>query len=158
MGKQKKAKAHPGSITQNKKARFDYHIEDRLEAGLSLMGWEVKSLREGRVNLSDSYVVIHQGEAFLHGCHISPLTTASTHVDAPPLRPRKLLMHRRELNVFIGKVERKGYTIVALGMYWSKGKVKLEIALGKGKKEFDKRATEKERDWNREKSRVLRDR
>lgn len=154
--KQKTPGAGNSTIALNKKAKFDYHISDRLEAGLSLMGWEVKSLRAGKCQLTESYVFVRNGECFLFGCHISPLTSASTHVETDPLRSRKLLLHRRELNTLIGQVERKGFTLIPMAMYWKKGKAKLEIGLGKGKKEFDKRATEKDRDWKRDKARLMR--
>ena len=144
------------ATAKKKKARHDYFIEDDYEAGLALQGWEVKSLRDHRLQLSESYVLINKGEAFLHGAHISPLKTASTHITPNPTRTRKLLLHRNELDKLIGAVERKGYTLVPLAMYWSHGLAKLKIGLGKGKKDFDKRATEKERDWNREKQRLLR--
>ncbi len=157
MGKQKKAGKTPSStIALNKKARHEYAIEDRFEAGLSLQGWEVKSLRAGRVQLSDSYVLLRDGEAYLFGCHITPLLSASTHINPDPLRNRKLLLHRSELSKLIGAVERRGYALVPLALYWKKSRVKCEIALAKGKKEYDKRATEKARDWAREKQRVLR--
>ena len=144
------------TIALNKRARFDYHIEERLEAGLSLEGWEVKSLRESRVQFADSYVLLKDNEAFLFGCRIDPLPTASTHITPDPTRTRKLLLHRRELDKLIGAVERKGYTLVPMALYWKRGRVKLEIALAKGKQSHDKRATEKNRDWQREKQRILR--
>jgi SsrA-binding protein len=155
-----KQKSKPGSstIALNKKARHEYFIEDRLEAGLALQGWEVKSLREGRVQLTDSYITIRNGEAWLLGLHISPLLSASTHVTPDPTRTRKLLLHRRELDRLIGAVERKGYTLVPLALYWKQGRAKLEIALARGKHAHDKRATEKSRDWEREKQRLLRGR
>lgn len=155
-----KQKPKPGAstIALNKKARHEYFIEDRLEAGLALMGWEVKSLREGRVQLTDSYITIRNGEAWLLGLHISPLLSASTHVTPDPTRTRKLLLHRRELDRLIGAVERKGYTLIPLALYWKKGRAKLEIALARGKHAHDKRATEKNRDWEREKQRLLRSR
>lgn len=157
MAKKKKQTSNPGStIALNKKAKHDFAIESRYEAGLSLQGWEVKSLRDGRVQLRDSYVYLKDGEAWLFGCHITPLLSASTHIKPETLRNRKLLLHREELNKLIGHVERKGYTLVPLALYWKKGKVKLEIGLGKGKKEFDKRATIKERDWQRDKQRMMR--
>ena len=158
MGKTKKKKGDKSSssrIATNKRARFDYSIEDTYECGLSLLGWEVKSLRAGRVQLAESYVLIRNGEAFLFGCHMTPLVSASTHVVADPLRSRKILMHRQELNKLIGQVERKGYTLVPLNLYWKKARVKLEIGLAKGKKVHDKRATEKARDWAREKQRIM---
>ncbi len=159
MAKKKSGSKGPSStIALNKKARHDYFIEERFEAGLSLQGWEVKSLREGRVQLAESYILIKNGEAWLLGCHISPLVTASTHINPDPTRTRKLLLHRRELDKLIGAVERKGYTLVPLALYWKKGRAKLEVALARGKQSHDKRATEKSRDWEREKSRILRHR
>jgi len=154
----KKKKSAGNTIAQNKRARHDYLIEDEYEAGIALEGWEVKSLRDNRLQLAESYVLIQNGEAFLFGAHISPLNTASTHINPNPTRSRKLLLHRNELDKLIGAVERKGYTLVPLAMYWAHGLAKLKIGLGKGKKSHDKRATEKERDWNREKQRLLRTR
>lgn len=144
------------SIARNKKAFHDYFIEQRWEAGLALQGWEVKSLRAGRAQLKEAYVIVRDGEAYLFGCHISPLPAASTHVHADPTRTRKLLLHREELNRLIGAVERRGYTLAPLALYWKRGKAKLEIGLARGKKDFDKRAAEKERDWDREKQRLMR--
>lgn len=160
MAKQKPDKTGAGgsTIALNKKARHDFFIEDRLEAGIALQGWEVKSLRAGRIQLKESYVLVKDGEAWLFGMHISPLNTASTHIKPDPVRTRKLLLHRRELDRLIGAVERKGYTLVPLAMYWKHGLAKLEIGLAKGKKQHDKRATEKDRDWKREKSRLLKTR
>ncbi len=155
MAKQK-SKTPAGTIALNKKARHEYFIEDRFEAGLALEGWEVKSLREGRAQLTDSYIVIKNNEAWLLGFHISPLLSASTHVTPDPTRTRKLLLHRNELDRLIGAVERKGYTLVPLALYWKKGRAKLEIALARGKHAHDKRASEKSRDWQREKQRLLR--
>jgi SsrA-binding protein len=155
MAKQK-PKTSSSTIALNKKARHDYFIEDSLEAGLALQGWEVKSLREGRVQLTESYIVIKNNEAWLFGFHISPLLSASSHVVPDPTRTRKLLLHRRELDRLIGAVERKGYTLVPTALYWKRGKAKLEIALARGKHAHDKRATEKDRDWQREKQRMLR--
>ena len=157
MAKKSKKQGSSGdsTIALNKKARHDYFIEERYEAGIALEGWEVKSLREGRVQLKESYVVIKDAEAFLLGAHISPLATASTHIHPNPTRTRKLLMHRRELNKLIGLVERKGFTLVPTAMYWKRGRAKLEIGLAKGKKQHDKRTTEKERDWKRDKQRIL---
>lgn len=149
--------AHSGTIALNRRARYDYFIEERYEAGLSLLGWEVKALRAGRLQLGEGYVHIKNEEAFLVGAHISPLNSASTHVIADPTRIRKLLLKRREIDRLIGAVDRKGYTIVPTAMYWKDGRAKLEIGLAKGKAEHDKRATEKDRDWQREKSRTLRD-
>ena len=155
----KKAKKKPGSggstIALNKKAKHEYFIEERYEAGISLEGWEVKSLRAGRLQLNESYVTIKESEAFLFGAHITPLPTASTHIHPDPVRTRKLLLHRRELDKLIGMVERKGYTLVPLAMYWKKGMAKLETGLAKGKKQHDKRATEKDRDWQRDKERMF---
>lgn len=152
----KKKESGPASIAQNKKARFDYFIEERVEAGLALQGWEVKSMRAGKAQLTDSFVIFRDGEAYLLGSHVSPLNTVSTHVIAEPKRTRKLLMHRREIDRLIGLVERKGYTLIALELYWSKNKVKVKVGLAKGKKQHDKRDTEKDRDWQRDKSRALR--
>jgi len=143
------------TIARNKKARHEFFVEEEFEAGLSLQGWEVKSLRDGRAQLTESYVHIRDGEAWLLGAHIAPLTTASTHVHADPTRTRKLLLHRRELDRMIGAVERKGYTLVPLNLHWSKGRAKLDIGLAKGKKQHDKRATEKDRDWKRQQARIL---
>ena len=143
------------TIAQNKKATHDFFIEQRLEAGLVLQGWEVKSLRAGRIQLVDSYVFIKGGEAWLIGTQIPPLLSASTHVQPDPTRTRKLLLQRKELNKLIGLVQRDGYTLVPLSLYWQRGNVKLEIGLAKGKKQHDKRATEKERDWQRDKQRLL---
>ena len=151
-----KPKKNDNRIAQNKKAFHDYFIEDRFEAGIALQGWEVKSLRDGRLQLRDSHVWVKNGEAFLLGAHISPLITASSHVKTDPTRTRKLLLHRRELDKLIGAVERKGYTIVPLSMYWSRGKAKVEIGLAKGKQKHDKRAAVKDRDWDRQKQRILR--
>jgi SsrA-binding protein len=148
---------HTGStIALNKKASHDYQIEQRYEAGLALEGWEVKSLRAGRVQLKESYVKILRAEAFLLGAHVSPLPTASTHVSPDPVRTRKLLLQRSEINRLIGLTERAGYTLVPTALYWKRGRAKLEIGLAKGKKLHDKRATEKDRDWQREKERLFR--
>ncbi len=143
------------TIAQNRKARFDYHLEETFEAGLSLQGWEVKSLRAGRCNLSESYVLLKDGEAWLFGCHIEALPTVSTHINPDPLRSRKLLLHKRELAQIFRGVQREGYTCVPVTMYWSQGYAKLKIALAKGKQKHDKRATEKDRDWQRQKQRIL---
>ena len=152
----KKSPSSGGStIALNKKSGHDYFIEQRIEAGLVLEGWEVKSLRAGRVQLKESYVAVEHGEAFLRGCHISPLNTASTHINPNPTRGRKLLLNRRELDRLIGQVERAGYTLVPTAMYWSKGRAKLEIGLAKGKKQHDKRATEKDKDWKRDQQRLM---
>lgn len=146
------------TIALNKKARHDFFIEASYEAGIALEGWEVKSLRDGRAQISESYVTIKQGEAFLFGAHITPLPTASTHIEPDPMRTRKLLMRRRELDKLIGLVERSGYTLIPLALYWKKGRAKVEIGLAKGKKQHDKRAGEKERDWKREQERLLKKR
>lgn len=155
MSKPKNKKSSGNTIALNKRARHDYFIEAEYEAGLALQGWEVKSLRDHRLQLTESYVLVKNGEAFLFGAHISPLKTASTHINPEPTRTRKLLLHRAELSKLIGAVERKGYTLVPLSMYWAHGLAKLKVGLGKGKKAYDKRATEKERDWSREKQRLL---
>ena len=152
----KKKESGGASIAQNKKARFDYFIEDRIEAGLALQGWEVKSMRAGKAQLTDAFVIFRDGEAWLLGSHVTPLNTASTHVVAEPKRTRKLLMNRREIDRLIGLVERKGYTLIALELYWSKNRVKVAVGLAKGKKQHDKRDAEKDRDWQRDKSRALR--
>jgi SsrA-binding protein len=151
----KKSKTASNTICLNKKANYDFFFLERYEAGLVLEGWEVKSLRAGKAQLRDSYVIIKDGEAFLLGSLITPLTTASTHVNPEQQRTRKLLLHREELNKLIGGVERKGQTVVPISMYWIRGKAKLQVALAKGKKEFDKRDTEKNRDWQREKERLF---
>ncbi|HLF30568.1 MAG TPA: SsrA-binding protein SmpB [Xanthomonadales bacterium] len=143
------------TIALNKRARFEYFIEERFEAGIALEGWEVKSLREGRIQFADCYVLLKNQEAFLFGAQIQPLPTASTHKVQDPTRTRKLLLHRRQLDELIGAVERKGYTLIPTAMYWSRGKVKVEIGLAKGKKQHDKRKAEKERDWDREKGRIM---
>jgi SsrA-binding protein len=146
------------SIVENRKAFHDYFIEERFEAGLALEGWEVKAVRAGRAHLAEAYVVVKSGELVLLGAHITPLTTASTHVHADPTRTRKLLMHREEINRLVGKVERAGYTLTPLNLHFKNGRIKLEIGLAKGKKQHDKRATIKEREWNREQQRLLRNR
>ena len=151
-----KAAATPRPIAENRKARFDYFIEERFEAGLALQGWEVKAMRAGRAQLKEAYVYLRGGEAFLIGAHLSPLPTTSTHVAADPARTRKLLLHHSELQRLIGAVERRGYTLVPLELYWKNGRAKLQLALAKGKKQHDKRAVEKERDWQRDKARLLR--
>lgn len=156
--KKKSGKSESSRIALNKRARHDYLIEDTFEAGMELMGWEVKSMRAGRVQLSESYVFIRNSEAWLFGCHITPLLSASTHVVANPMRDRKLLLHRSEITKLIGQVDRKGYTLVPLKLYWKRSRVKLEIGLAKGKKTHDKRATEKARDWDREKQRIMKQR
>ena len=144
------------TIVENRKAFHDYFIEERFEAGIALEGWEVKSIRAGRANLKEAYVVVKGGELFLIGAHLSPLTTASTHVHPDPTRTRRLLLHREEISRLIGKVERAGYTLTPLDLHYSKGRVKLAVGLAKGKKQHDKRAAIKEREWNREQQRLLR--
>jgi SsrA-binding protein len=148
-------KSSPGSIAQNRRARHDYFIEDKFEAGLMLMGWEVKSIRDGKVQLAEAFVQIHQGEAYLAGCNITPLLSASTHVIAEPQRMRKLLLHAKELSRLFIASQQKGYTIVPLVLYWKGNKVKCEIALGKGKKQHDKREATREKDWARDKQRLF---
>jgi SsrA-binding protein len=154
----RKQERQSNTIAQNKKARFDYFIEERFEAGMALEGWEVKSLRAGKAQLVDSYVLLRNGEAWLLGSHVTPLNTASTHVHADPTRTRKLLLNRKEIDRLTGLVERKGYTLVALELYWNNGRAKLAVGLAKGKRQHDKRATEKDRDWERDKARVLKGR
>ncbi|MEX1031917.1 MAG: SsrA-binding protein SmpB [Cellvibrionaceae bacterium] len=151
----KKAKKPSNTIAQNKKARFDYQFEEMIEAGLQLQGWEVKSLREGKVQLTDSYVIFKNGEAWLLGAQIQPLPTVSTHFVADPTRTRKLLFKRSEIAKLQIATEQKGYTVVATDLYWKSHLVKCKVALAKGKQAHDKRATEKERDWNREKQRIM---
>jgi SsrA-binding protein len=155
MSKQKSASAAGKTIALNKKARHDYFLEERYEAGLMLEGWEVKSLRAGHIQLKESYVLLKNAEAWLFGAHISPLATASTHVHPDPLRTRKLLLHHDELKKLIGAVERKGYTLIPVAIYWKRGRAKLEISLAKGKQDHDKRDAERDRDWQREKQRLL---
>jgi SsrA-binding protein len=144
------------SIAQNKKAFFDYFIEEKYEAGIVLEGWEVKAIRDNRINLKEAYVIIQRGEIYLIGCHITPLGAASTHIRPDAIRTRKLLLHNEEIIKLIAKVDRAGYTLVPLDMHFSKGRIKLQIGLAKGKKQHDKRDTEKERDWEREKGRIMR--
>lgn len=156
MSKNKRANTD-STIAQNRKARHDYHIEERFEAGVMLAGWEVKSLRAGKVQLVDSYVIFQRNEAWLIGVHITPLKEASTHVVAEPTRTRKLLLNRREINRLMGAVQQGGMSCVPLSLYWKSNRVKCEIALVRGKKEFDKRETEKDRDWGRQKQRIIRD-
>jgi SsrA-binding protein len=146
------------NIATNRKAHHDYFIEDRFEAGLVLEGWEVKSLRAGRLQLDQGYILLKHGEAWLFGALITPLQTVSTHITPEPQRSRKLLLNHREINKLIGSVERRGYTVVPLSLYWKNNRVKIEIGLAKGKKLHDKRATEKERDWQRQKQRLLKGR
>ena len=144
------------SIITNKKAFHDYFIEEKIEAGMSLLGWEVKAIRAGRANIKESYVVIRDGEVFIFGMHITPLAEASTHVHPDPTRTRKLLLHAKQISKLIGLVERAGYTLMPLDLHYQKGRIKVEIGLAKGKKQHDKRESEKERDWNREKQRLMR--
>ncbi len=155
MSKKNTKKPASKLIAVNRRARHDYFIESRFEAGLVLEGWEVKSLRAGNAQLAEAYVNVKNGEAWLTGAHFAPLKTASTHVSPNPTRARKLLLHRLELDRLIGQVERKGLTLVPLDLHWSKGRAKLDIGLAKGKKQHDKRASNKERDWKRQKARIL---
>ena len=151
----KPGKQSPSSIALNKKARFDYFIEERFEAGLALEGWEVKSLRAGKAQLTESYVIVREGEIWLLGANLTPLHSASSHVNTDPTRTRKLLLHRKEIDRLAGLVDRKGYTLVPLELYWGRGRAKLAVGLAKGKKQYDKRATEKDRDWERDKARAM---
>lgn len=155
MSKQTKKTPDHKTIALNRKARHEYTLEEHYEAGVVLEGWEVKSLRAGKGQISESYVLLKKSEAWLIGAHISPLSSASTHVQAEPGRTRKLLLHRKELNTLIGLIERRGYTLIPLAIYWSKGRAKIEIGLAKGKKQHDKRAAEKDRDWMREKQKLF---
>lgn len=147
---------HLMSIAQNKKAFHDYFIEEKFEAGVVFEGWEVKAIRAGRVQVKEAYVIVRNSELFLIGCHISPLPTASTHINPDPVRTRKLLLHAEEIKRLIGKAERAGYTLVPLDMHYKGGKIKLEIGLAKGKKQHDKRDTEKQKEWERDKQRLIR--
>jgi SsrA-binding protein len=158
MTKKKDDSSRDKQIAVNKRARFDYHIDERFEAGIVLQGWEVKSLRDGRISFGESFAQLRNGEAFLFGAQISPLLSASTHVVVEKLRLRKLLLHKLELYRLVGAVERKGYTLIPLQMYWKGNKVKVELGLAKGKKEHDKRDAEKDRDWQRDKGRIMRER
>ncbi len=151
----KKKKVASNTIALNRKARHDYSVEDNFEAGIVLQGWEIKSIREGRVQVSESYIMVHHNELVWLGGQITPLLSASTHVNPVPTRPRKLLMHRREIDRLIGQIERKGYTLLPLALYWKNGRAKMDVGIAKGKKSHDKRAADKERDWNREKQRTL---
>jgi len=144
------------SIVQNRKAFHDYFVEERFEAGIALEGWEVKAIRAGRVQIKEAYVIVNNGEIFLIGCHISPLPTASTHFTPDPVRTRKLLLHAREISRLIGSVERSGYALLPLDMHYKDGRIKVEIGLAKGKKQYDKRRDEKEKDWRREQQRLMR--
>ena len=149
-------KSGTGTIAQNKRARHEYHIDEHYEAGVALEGWEVKSLRAGRVNLGDAYAIVRNGEIFLFGASIVPLISASTHVIADDRRTRKLLLHREEIDKLIGAIERKGYTLIPLALYWKTNRVKIDLGLARGKQEHDKRDTEKQRDWQIEKQRTMR--
>ena len=153
--KSKTQKSSTGTIALNKRAKFEYHLDQRIEAGMVLTGWEIKSIRDGRANLTDSYVVIKDQEAFIVGMHISPLMTACTHVVAEPRRERKLLLNKKEISRLFASSSQTGQTIVATALYWKAHRVKVEICLAKGKQQHDKRATEKERDWNKQKHRIL---
>ncbi|MCF6767121.1 SsrA-binding protein SmpB [Thiotrichales bacterium 19S11-10] len=153
--KKKKSKHGDSTIALNKKARHDYILEDKFEAGIVLQGWEVKSIRQGRVQIADSHVIVRKGEVWLLNGLITPLHSASSHIVAEPSQTRKLLLNRREINKLMGGVEKEGYTIVPLSMYWKGSRVKVEIALAKGKKLHDKRSSSKERDWQREKERIF---
>ena len=152
----KSGKGAGGTVALNKRARHEYHLEQRFEAGLALQGWELKSIRAGRANIGESYAVVRGGELFLFGAQITPLIQASTHVVADERRTRKLLLHRAEIDTLVGKVEREGYTLVPTALYWKGNRIKAELALARGKQSHDKRDAERERDWNREKQRVLR--
>ena len=155
MSKKKSKKPAGDVIAVNRRARHDYFIEDTLEAGLVLEGWEAKSLRAGNAQLAEGYVTLRNGEAWLIGAHFAPLKTASSHIKPDPTRSRKLLLHRKELDRLVGAVERKGYALVPLDLHWFKGRAKLNIGLAKGKKQHDKRASDKDRDWQRQKARIL---
>jgi SsrA-binding protein len=155
MAKKQNQKNQGGTIAQNRKARHEYFLEDRYEAGIELQGWEVKSIRLGKVNISDAYVDVKNGEAFLYGAQVQPLNSASSHVVCDPERSRRLLLNRREINKLVGHKERDGYTLIPTAMYWKACWVKLEFYLAKGKKSFDKRDDIKERDWSREKERMM---
>ena len=144
------------TIALNKRSRHEYHLEERFEAGLALQGWELKAIRAGRANIVDAYAMIREGEMFLYGSQITPLISASTHVIADAHRTRKLLLHRREIDTLVGRVQRDGYTLIPTALYWKANKVKAELALARGKQTHDKRESAKERDWNREKQRVMR--
>lgn len=143
------------TIAVNKRARFEFHIDERIEAGIALEGWEVKSLREGHVQFADSYVLLKDNEAWLFGCHMEPLPTAASHIRTDPTRTRKLLLHRREIDHLVGLVERKGFTLIPTAMYFSRGRVKVEIGVARGKRQHDKRKAVKDRDWERQKERIM---
>ncbi len=150
-----KKKTSPNTIALNRKARFDFFIEDRFEAGIVLEGWEVKSLRAGKGNISDSYVLMKDGEAWLIGSHFIPLQTASTHINPDPTRTRKLLLNQRELSTLFNAVNKKGFTVLALSLYWKNNRVKVNIGIGRGKQKHDKRDAEKDRQWDRDKARIM---
>jgi SsrA-binding protein len=152
-----KSKNTSGTIAQNRKARHDYSLTDKFEAGIVLRGWEVKSLRQGKIQITDTYVILKDGEAFLLGCNITPLLSVSTHYVTDPTRTRKLLLHAKELSKLQEAVQQKGYTCVCTALYWKKHLIKAEICLAKGKQDHDKRETEKNRDWERQKMRIVRD-
>jgi len=156
MGKQKKSKTPDNNIARNKSAKFEFFIEETIEVGIVLEGWEVKSLRDKKLQINESYVFVKNNELWLSGAHITPLTSASTHITANPTRVRKLLAHRDEIDRISGQVDRKGFTLIALAMYWSHGKAKVSIGLAKGKKLHDKRADQKSKDWTRDKARMMR--
>jgi SsrA-binding protein len=156
MSSKKPAKGPKNNtIAENRKARYEYFIDERIEAGIALEGWEAKSLRAGRANLTESYALLKNGEAWLIGAHFAPLTSASTHIQADPTRSRKLLLHRKELDRLIGAVERKGFTLIPLTLYWKNGRAKLSLGLARGKQQHDKREVKKDRDWQRQKARIL---
>lgn len=148
-------KTSPGTIALNKKAKFNYHLHEKFEAGIVLLGWEVKSLRAGKCQLTDTFILLRNSEAFLLACNISPLQSASSHVIAEPQRTRKLLLHRKQIAKLIGATQQKGYTCIPVAIYWKDNKVKVEIALASGKKEHDKRITIKEREWKRDQQRAV---
>jgi len=151
----KKSKEQDNNIITNRKAFHDYFLEEHFEAGIALEGWEVKALRAGRIQIKESHILVKSGEVFLFGAYITPLPSASTHVIADPSRTRKLLLHRNEISKLIGAAERDGYTLVPVNLYWKNGYVKVNLAIAKGKKAFDKRASEKDRDWARHKERLM---
>ncbi|MFT7558326.1 MAG: SsrA-binding protein [Flavobacteriales bacterium] len=155
MAKKGKNKSSSNTIALNRRARFDFHIDEKIEAGIELMGWEVKSIRKGNAQLTESYVIIQNDEAWILGCQIQPLPTASTHFVTEPTRTRKLLMHRRQIDKIKVMTQQKGHTVVATAMYWKAHLIKVEVGLARGKQQHDKRQTEKERDWSRDKQRVL---
>lgn len=155
MSAKKTSKTAPRQIAVNRKARHEFHIEEQFEGGLELAGWEVKSLRAGKANVAEAYVFLKNGEAWLIGSHINPLQSASTHVRPEPTRTRRILLHRREINRLIGAVERSGYTLIPLDLHWTRGRAKVNIGLAKGKKQHDKRADIKQRQWNIDKQRIM---